>query len=101
MECKNSDLVTEWCNDLIETSDRGYRFKDDERLRPCKEYDQEFIDWKIEKHSSSSITEPLYWIWFMCTAVALVKCRETPFLMLSRRLRTMDKNALISRSVSS
>ena len=65
-ECKNSDLVTEWCNDVIETSDRGYSFKDDERLRPCKEYDQEFIDWKIEKHSSSSITEPLYWIWFMC-----------------------------------
>lgn len=67
MECKNSDLVTEWCNDLIETSDRGYRFTDDERLRPCKEYDQEFIDWKIEKRSSSSITEPHYWIWFMCT----------------------------------
>ena len=66
-ECKNSDLVAEWCNDLIETIDRGYSFKDDERLRPCKEYDQEFIDWKIEKHSSSSITEPLYWIWFMCT----------------------------------
>ncbi|XP_071123845.1 uncharacterized protein [Mytilus edulis] len=57
-------LITENCNYLIQSSDKGYKFKIEERLRLFGEYQKEFSDWKI---TSLPNDKPNYWNWFMCT----------------------------------
>lgn len=65
MDNHSNELVTENCNLLIQTSDKGYKFKTEENLRPCKDYKEEFSEWHIKPLTSKNISN--YWIWFMCT----------------------------------
>ncbi|CAC5363210.1 unnamed protein product [Mytilus coruscus] len=65
MDNNSNELVTENCNFLIQTSDKGYKFKTEENLRPCKDYKEEFGEWKIKPLTSND--ESKYWIWFMCS----------------------------------
>ncbi|CAC5357720.1 unnamed protein product [Mytilus coruscus] len=64
MDDHSHELVTENCNLLIQTSDKGYKFKTEESLRPCKDYKEEFCEWNIQLLTSNN--ESKYWNWFMC-----------------------------------
>ncbi|CAC5357727.1 unnamed protein product [Mytilus coruscus] len=64
MDNHSQKLITENCNYLIQTSDKGYKFKIEELLRLFRDYEKEFSVWNIAPLQND---KPNYWNWFMCT----------------------------------